>query len=99
MARQHFNIEVSPRTYNLLGRAMAMSGNVITLEDHRDAARFHIGMDLRAGVAPNQLRSGSFRVITTNEDNGTVAVIPALGVKCFCSGDNLYWSAADQQPP
>jgi hypothetical protein len=96
MARHYHAIARAPVTYNQLGRVASKCNGWITLEDARDAMRFHIGMDLRAGVSADQLRSGTFRIVATDEENGMVEVAPPDGVVSFVAGDCLFWCCAEQ---
>jgi len=79
---------------NTVGRIASRVRNVLTIAVAEDTLRIHVGMLLRAGIAPDQLRCGALEVVATNEENGTVTVADPTAVTCLCDDDWLYWSAS-----
>jgi len=82
-----------------VGVVAARARNTLTLAAADDVKRVHIGMRLRAGVAPEQARPGEFIVHETNEETGTVTVHDGNAVASFAAGDQLFFVAEVELGP
>lgn len=97
MAREVHVISRPVVVFNTVGRISGRVRNTLTMVAAADTLRIHVGMLLRAGVSPTQLRCGELEVLATNEETGTVTVADHSSVTGLCDDDWLYWSAASHR--
>lgn len=74
------------------GEADTVAGNIVTMTIIDDARNFKVDMVVQAASAAvaGTVRAGTARVVSVDEDNGTITLDNAAGLAGFAAGDFLF---------